>query len=690
MTKLMLRVVIMLAAGGIAWAQCEIPASVREILDQPVMRQTPWETEAQKDARTAAFKNAMARYPDSYFLLRAQMMTLDPEERIRWAGELLRQNPDKPVYALLDAESLLGKDTREAIRRFEAVKTAHPEIPNVYLSLASAQSSGKFLDRAKAQKELDGYISRCSQSISLDGLFLNLIQQIGTPEQLTGTAAAIRKRLETDPQETRTTPWERLWSLEFKANSVSEHPAVRKRIGDDLAKFEKSPRRREISFIEFLKSGYESLGDQTAVDRLNEEILKSHPLSAEAKQIVRQQWSDKHPWPGQGDKTALQAYTRTSLAAARAWHKRWPADSMILHTIFTDLSRLPDTTGQQIASAVDALMAAYRKDASWTTSPPMEFRIAQEYIKHNMRLLQVPSLIKQGDAAMNRMYQPNLTDDRMDEEARAQLRDALDRMHIEAAHILLDCYAVTKQPLKAKEVLADLASIDSSKQPMNWEMLSLRAQVAEIEGRKLDALMMYRRALDERGPSPPRIGPDKLVDNFQRLWKQMGGTQEGLGLPAEKKKIAESTESRWVRSKSTLPPFSLKDFEGRSWSLAKLGGKVLLINVWATWCGPCVAEHPEFQKLYDKLKTRSDIAVLSFNVDEDIGKVTPYIARNGYTFPVIPAADLVKAVKSSLAIPQNWLVNPEGKLEWEQIGFSTDDTKWQESIEAKIEELVKR
>jgi thiol-disulfide isomerase/thioredoxin len=267
----------------------------------------------------------------------------------------------------------------------------------------------------------------------------------------------------------------------------------------------------------------------------------------------------------------------------------------------------------------------------------------------------------------------------------------MDRTRIEGAHLLLNCYAATKQPQKAKEVLAELASIDSSKEPKNWEMMSLRAQAAEIEGRRLDALMMYRSALDTRGANPSRTGErDRLADNFQRLWKQMGGTQDGLGLPVAKKKIAESTESRWERSKSTLPLFSLKDFDGKNWSLAKLGGKALLINVWATWCGPCVAEHPEFQKVYDKLKDRSDIAVLSFNVDEDIGKVVPYMTKHRYTFPVLPAADLVNSVKPSLAIPQNWLVSPEGKLEWEQTGYSADDTKWREGIIAKIEELLKK
>ena len=122
--------------------------------------------------------------------------------------------------------------------------------------------------------------------------------------------------------------------------------------------------------------------------------------------------------------------------------------------------------------------------------------------------------------------------------------------------------------------------------------------------------------------------------------------------------------------------------------MVSLGGKALLINVWATWCGPCVAEHPEFQKLYEKLKNRKDFAVLSFNMDEDIGKVAPYIAKHHYTFPVIPARDLVNSIKPSIILPQNWLVNPKGKLEWEQIGYSREETDWQDKVIAKMEVAI--
>ena len=156
----MLALVFMISVDGIALAQCEIPVAVQELLENRVMRRRVFETQAQREARAAAFKGALAQFPDNYFILSDQMMRiLDPDERIRWASDLLKQHPDNPVYEILDAESLLGKNTPEAIRRLEAVKAG---IPNVYLSLASARS-GVFQDREKSQKDLDSYIGLCSQ-----------------------------------------------------------------------------------------------------------------------------------------------------------------------------------------------------------------------------------------------------------------------------------------------------------------------------------------------------------------------------------------------------------------------------------------------------------------------------------------------------------------------------------------------
>src|ERR1017187_5235504 len=72
-----------------------------------------------------------------------------------------------------------------------------------------------------------------------------------------------------------------------------------------------------------------------------------------------------------------------------------------------------------------------------------------------------------------------------------------------------------------------------------------------------------------------------------------------------------------------MPAFELADLSGRTWRLKNLEGRAVLINVWATWCGPCQRELPHMEKLYRKLKDRSDLQILTLTIDEDLGAVAP-------------------------------------------------------------------
>ncbi len=85
--------------------------------------------------------------------------------------------------------------------------------------------------------------------------------------------------------------------------------------------------------------------------------------------------------------------------------------------------------------------------------------------------------------------------------------------------------------------------------------------------------------------------------------------------------------------------------------MKSLTGKVVLINLWATWCGECIAELPRLQQLYEKAKGRSDIQILTINIDEDLGQVGPFMKEKGYTFPVIPP--YVDNVIPQIGIPQS-------------------------------------
>jgi len=112
-------------------------------------------------------------------------------------------------------------------------------------------------------------------------------------------------------------------------------------------------------------------------------------------------------------------------------------------------------------------------------------------------------------------------------------------------------------------------------------------------------------------------------------------------------------EGRWEKPKKQIPSLELADLSGKTWKLKTLEGRTVLINLWATWCGPCNAELPLLEKLYETVKDRPDIQILSFNVDQDLGLVEPFMKEKGYKFPMLPAYSLTQDLLDTVGIPQN-------------------------------------
>jgi hypothetical protein len=87
------------------------------------------------------------------------------------------------------------------------------------------------------------------------------------------------------------------------------------------------------------------------------------------------------------------------------------------------------------------------------------------------------------------------------------------------------------------------------------------------------------------------------------------------------------------------------------------------------------------QRLYEALKDRKDIAVLTFNIDENPGLIGSYMREHNLTFPVILAAEYVNSAMKVETIPRNWIVDAQGVLRFErQAGF--DDTFVKDTLEA--------
>lgn len=121
--------------------------------------------------------------------------------------------------------------------------------------------------------------------------------------------------------------------------------------------------------------------------------------------------------------------------------------------------------------------------------------------------------------------------------------------------------------------------------------------------------------------------------------------------------------------------FALKDLEGRKLDMADLKGKVIFINLWATWCGPCRAEMPSIQKLYDTVdKEKVAFVMLSLDEDGHRAKIEKYIREKQFSFPVYqPLGPLPKLLKVN-TIPTTFIISPDGKVKTKNTGMANYDT----------------
>jgi cytochrome c biogenesis protein CcmG/thiol:disulfide interchange protein DsbE len=118
-----------------------------------------------------------------------------------------------------------------------------------------------------------------------------------------------------------------------------------------------------------------------------------------------------------------------------------------------------------------------------------------------------------------------------------------------------------------------------------------------------------------------------------------------------------------------LADFTLPDLQGRSVQLAALRGKVVFVNVWATWCPPCVEEMPTIQQLYERLHGRG-LEILAVSLD-NLGAqiVVPFMQSRRLSFPtLLDTKNLVQRLYRTTGVPESFVVDKRGILVEKVVG----------------------
>jgi peroxiredoxin len=144
--------------------------------------------------------------------------------------------------------------------------------------------------------------------------------------------------------------------------------------------------------------------------------------------------------------------------------------------------------------------------------------------------------------------------------------------------------------------------------------------------------------------------------------------------------------SATVTVRAPAPDFTLRGADGRNLRLLEQRGQVVLVNFWASWCGPCKQEMPQLNRLYDKYRS-AGFVMLGVNIDDDTRLGTATAARWGVRFPVLLDADKsVSRLYDLGSMPATVLIDRDGRVRYLHRGYREGV---EDIYEAQIRELVK-
>ena len=162
------------------------------------------------------------------------------------------------------------------------------------------------------------------------------------------------------------------------------------------------------------------------------------------------------------------------------------------------------------------------------------------------------------------------------------------------------------------------------------------------------------------------------------------GLDDGRRVPGESG--AFSPADRGDAPAATAADFTVQDWNGNDVNLSDYFGKPIVLNFWASWCGPCVGELPGFQTMYETYG--EDVTFLMVNltdgVDETVAGVKSFVDSNGYSFPVYFDVDYDGAITYGISsIPQTYFISASGEVVGSQLGSMDEST-----LEANILSLL--
>jgi peroxiredoxin len=158
-----------------------------------------------------------------------------------------------------------------------------------------------------------------------------------------------------------------------------------------------------------------------------------------------------------------------------------------------------------------------------------------------------------------------------------------------------------------------------------------------------------------------------------------------VGFAAIMVAAAQTDNTSLTRIGEMAPVFTCKTIDGKPIDISKLRGKIVMINFFATWCGPCNLELPVLQKnIWNKYKDNPNFALIIIGREHNEQEIRDFVTRKNFAMPFAPDPDReIFKLYATQNIPRNIIIGKDGRIIFQNFGYSAEEFKKIETLLAK-------